>query len=268
MGEALPRAMTSKTTKQAGARHKQDYAKSCLVKADCVCFDVDSTVIISEGIDDLATYLGVGNQVAALTASAMGGAMPFHEALEARLKLMPHTKSQLTEMLATEAVEDKLSPGVAALVALLQRRGCAVYLVSGGFRQMIEPIAAALGVPNQNIYSNTLVYNADGEFTNHDEAEPTSRADGKAKVVADLRAEHGYKTVVMIGDGATDMEARDAEGGADAFIGYGGVRVREKVQQGADWFVLDLNDLLKALKPPPAPSPAGPEEVRHFSLFQ
>ena len=40
---------------------------------------VDSTVIISEGIDDLATYLGVGNQVAALTASAMGGAVPFHE---------------------------------------------------------------------------------------------------------------------------------------------------------------------------------------------
>ena len=51
-------------------------------------------------------------------------------------------QSQLTEMLATEAVEDKLSPGVAVLVALLQRRGCAVYLVSGGFRQMIEPIAA------------------------------------------------------------------------------------------------------------------------------
>ena len=47
---------------------------------------------------------------------------------------------------------------------------------------------------------------------------------GKAKVVADLKAKHGYKTVVMVGDGATDMEARDVEGGADAFIGFAGSR--------------------------------------------
>ena len=102
--------------------------------------------------------------------------------------------------------------------------------VQSDFRLCVQ----ALGVPNQNIYSNTLMYNADGEFSGHDETEPTSRAGGKAKVVVDLRAEHGYKTVVMIGDGATDMGARDTENmdglrGADAFIGYGGVRVREKV---------------------------------------
>ena len=48
----------------------------------------------------------------------------------------------------------------------------------------------------------------------------------------------------MIGDGATDMEARPP---ADAFIGFGGVVVREKVKQGADWFVTDMQELINEL---------------------
>ena len=58
-----------------------EHAKRCLRSADAVCFDVDSTVITSEGIDDLAAFLGCGDKVAELTAQAMGGDMPFHEAL-------------------------------------------------------------------------------------------------------------------------------------------------------------------------------------------
>merc|ERR1719313_2956254 len=113
---------------------------------------------------------------------------------------------------------------------------------------MIEPIAEQVGVSADRIYANTLRFHADGSFAGHVETEPTSRAGGKAKVVADLKAAHGYRTVVMIGDGATDMEARDIPGGADAFIGFGGIAVREKVQKGADWFVLDFQDMIQQLK--------------------
>ena len=52
-------------------------------------------------------------------------------------------------------------------------------------------------------------------------------------MVADLKAKHGYTTVVMVGDGATDMEARDIPGGADAFIGFGGIATRAAVKAGA-----------------------------------
>ena len=67
-----------------------EHAKRVLERADAVCFDVDSTVVTSEGIDDLAAHLetlkpGVGAKVAELTAKAMGGSVPFHEALAARL---------------------------------------------------------------------------------------------------------------------------------------------------------------------------------------
>lgn len=60
-----------------------------------------------------------------------------------------------------------------------------------------------------------------------------------------LKETHGYGTVAMVGDGATDMEARPP---ADLFVGYGGVVVREKVKKGADLFVTDFADLIAALK--------------------
>ena len=52
-----------------------EHAKHALRNADAVCFDVDSTVITSEGIDDLAAFLGCGDEVAAVTARAMGGSI-------------------------------------------------------------------------------------------------------------------------------------------------------------------------------------------------
>ena len=183
-----------------------EHAKSCLKGADAVCFDVDSTVVTTEGIDDLAAFLGCGEKVAELTAQAMGGSMPFHEALALRLSAMQPSQQQLTEMMAKEPLQ--LTPGVADLISALHANKQDVYFVSGGFRQMIEPIAAQCGVGKDMIYANTFLFNEDGSFKSHLDSEPTSRAGGKAKVVADLKAKHGYKTVVMVGDGATDMEVR------------------------------------------------------------
>ena len=71
-------------------------------------------------------------------------------------------------------------------------------------------------------------------------------------MVADLKAKHGYKTVVMVGDGATDMEARDIPGGADAFLGFGGIAVREKVTTPTAW-TLTWTRTQRALH---APAPA------------
>ena len=155
---------------------------------------------------------------------------------------MNPTRDELSQMLAEHPLT--LTPGVASLIQALQLREQHVYLVSGGFRQMIEPIAAQVHIAPHQIFANTLLFNDDGSFKSHLDSEPTSRAGGKAKVVADLKALHGYKTVVMVGDGATDMEARDVPGGADAFIGFGGVAVREKVKAGADWFVTDFQEML------------------------
>lgn len=91
---------------------------SALRAAACVCFDVDSTVITTEGIDELAAFAGKRDAVAAMTAAAMGGKVPFHEALEARLRVIAPTQALLAGFLA--AHPHQLTPRMAEVVAALR----------------------------------------------------------------------------------------------------------------------------------------------------
>ncbi|XP_019199978.1 PREDICTED: phosphoserine phosphatase, chloroplastic [Ipomoea nil] len=213
--------------------------------ASAVCFDVDSTVCVDEGIDELAEFCGAGKAVAEWTARAMSGSVPFEEALAARLSLFNPSLSQVQDFL--EKRPPRLSPGIEELVNTLKGRKTDVYLISGGFRQMINPVASILGIPSENIYANQLLFGSSGEFMGFDKNEPTSRSGGKAAAVRQIRKDRAYKSLVMIGDGATDLEARQP-GGADLYICYGGVQLRESVAAKADWLVFDLNDLINSLE--------------------
>jgi phosphoserine phosphatase len=76
------------------------HVKQKLKSANIFCFDVDSTLIRSESIDDLAAFLGVGEQVQKITADAMGGSMNFTVALSRRLDLMRPSESDITRFQA------------------------------------------------------------------------------------------------------------------------------------------------------------------------
>ena len=223
-----------------------DDLKKLIREAKVVCFDVDSTVIQEEGIDELAAFKGKGQAVAELTANAMGGSMLFQDALAARLDLIQPSKAELQEFMSKAPL--KLSDGVKDVIDHLHSKGVLVYLVSGGFRQMIEPIAEILDVPFHRIYANSLLFNADGSFAGFDKDEPTSRDGGKPAVIQLLLNTHGedsIRPILMVGDGATDMQAKPP---VDAFLGFGGVVKREAVEKGADWFITDFGDLLTVLK--------------------
>jgi phosphoserine phosphatase len=218
-------------------------AKKALREAQAVCFDVDSTVCPEEGIDVLASFCGAAEKVAELTNKAMGGSMLFQDAIRARLDLMQPSVRIVEKCLREHPPQ--LSPGMKELAALLHARGIHVYLVSGGFRVMIAPVAEMLGVPSSKIFANTILFNDDGSYAGFDETEPTSRDGGKPAVVSHLKSKYGYSPVVMVGDGATDMQAKPP---AEAFIGYGGVAIRDSVRAGADWYVYTLEDLVQAIK--------------------
>ena len=218
-------------------------ALAALRGARAVCFDVDSTVIPVEAIDERAAFAGAREAVAALTAAAMGGGMDFRSALSARLALIRPSASLLASFLAAHAFE--WTPGVRELVAALRRRGADVFLVSGGFTQMIHPLADALGLPRAHVHANTLLFGPAGEYAGFDQAAPTSRDGGKPEVLRRLRAQLGPGPIVMVGDGATDMQARPP---ADAFVGYGGVVVRPAVRDGACLFTTDFADLLHIIE--------------------
>ncbi|KAJ6887547.1 phosphoserine phosphatase [Populus alba x Populus x berolinensis] len=195
--------------------------------ADAVCFDVDSTVCLDEGIDELAEFCGAGKAVADWTA--------------------------------------RISPGINELVKKLKAKNTNVYLISGGFRQMINVCYCITGFclcinaffffaccinpwysTRKHICKPATLWKF-WEFVGFDVNEPTSRSGGKATAVQKIRKVHGYKALVMIGDGATDLEARKP-GGADLFICYGGVQLREAVAVKADWLVFNFADLINSLE--------------------
>ena len=219
-------------------------AQEALRRADCVCFDFDSTLICEEGIDELAEFCGAGEAVRAWTSKAMEGGIKFEDALKARLELIKPSRQDVERCL--EARPPTFSDGSAELVERLRSRGTKVHIVSGGFRCMIEgPALEVLGLPKEDIFANSIFWDDRGDYVGFDENEPTARDLGKPKVIAFLKKT--YHNVVMIGDGATDAQAKPP---ADAFIAYQGVVRREYVRSKADWYVDSFADLIHALHPP------------------
>ncbi|XP_074640792.1 phosphoserine phosphatase-like [Tubulanus polymorphus] len=220
-----------------------DETKAIWRNADAVCFDVDSTVCKEEGLDELAKFCGKGEEVANWTKKAMGGSITFRVALTERLNLF--RPSQLQIMKFKELHPLSLTPGIKELVKILTSKQKDVYLVSGGFRALIEPVASELGLPVENVHCNKLLFNSEGNYIGFDENQPTSASGGKTCVVAQLIEKNRYKSLVMIGDGMTDFEACPP---AAAFIGFGGNIIREKVKQSASWFVTDMKELINELQ--------------------
>eukprot|EP01035_Chromulina_nebulosa_P019938 gene19938-25903_t len=194
-----------------------------------------STVIQEEAIDELAIFKGVGEQVAELTKGAMGGNVSFNDALRNRLNLIKPSNKDIKTFMTTKKLQ--LTPGIRQLSRRLQAKGVHVYLVSGGFRQMIYPIAKVVAVPHHRIYANNILFHSNGDYESFDSNELTSKDGGKALVIQRLKDLFHYETIVMIGDGVTDLHARPP---ADLFIGFGGVIVRDKVKESADWFITDF----------------------------
>lgn len=213
-------------------------AMESLALADVVCFDVDSTVISEEGIDVLAESLGKYEEVSSLTTQAMTGNVKFEDALKARLDILQPSRQSIQACLENSPFQ--ISKGVDTFIKSLHEKGKDVYFVSGGFRIMIEPIAKSLNVPKGNIYANTILFQDNGEYADFDRNEPTSADLGKPKALAEIKSKHNYNTMVMIGDGATDAQAKPP---ANSFIGFGGVVERQKVKDKACWFVYDFEDL-------------------------
>lgn len=112
---------------------------------------------------------------------------------------------------------------------------------------MIHPIAASLSIPPERVYANTLLFKSDGSYAGFDPEQFTSRSGGKAAAIKEIKSLYGYQSVVMVGDGATDLEARQP-GGAEIFIGYGGVVVRNNIAEQADWYVYEIQPLIDALQ--------------------
>ncbi|KAG1948914.1 phosphoserine phosphatase [Pimephales promelas] len=135
----------------------------------------------------------------------MGGSVSFHTALSERLSIIKCSREQVNKLLTDHPPQ--LTPGIRELVERLHQRGVKVFLISGGFRCIVEHVASQLHIPLDHVYANRLKFYFNGEYAGFDESQPTAQSGGKGAVIRGLKERYGFETVVMIGDGATDLEA-------------------------------------------------------------
>lgn len=91
-------------------------------------------------------------------------------------------------MRSTQPQNPDTRAGIPELVKTLQARGTSVFLVSGGFRAVIHPIAQSLGIPLERVYANQILFGADGSYAGFDTKEYTSRSGGKAAAIKEIRS--------------------------------------------------------------------------------
>ena len=177
-----------------------------------ICFDMDSTLIQTEVIDELAERAGVGEQVKAITESAMRGDIDFSESFKQRVKLL----EGLDESVMKDIAENlPITEGMERMIKILKKSGCKLAILSGGFTYFGNYLKERFGF--DYVYANELEI-VDGKLTGNHVGDIV---DGKRKaellkLLAQVEKVDLMQTVA-VGDGANDLPMLHAAGLGIAF---------------------------------------------------
>ena len=163
--------------------------------------DMDSTMIGQECIDELADVAGVGDRVKDITARAMNGELDFEEALRERVGLLKGLSTDIIHRVWQERIT--LTSGGPELLATMRRDGAYCALVSGGFTQFTQRVAARLGFDEHR--ANTLI-EANGTLTGA-VGTPILGREAKVQALTEICAARGVSVdeSMAVGDGANDL---------------------------------------------------------------
>jgi phosphoserine phosphatase len=172
-----------------------------------IVMDVDSTLIQGEVIEMIAAHAGCEEEVAQVTEAAMRGEIDFEESLRRRVALLEGVPASALDEVYDGIV---LAPGARTLVRTLRRLGYRFAIVSGGFTQVTDRLAADLGIHYARANELEIV---DGRLTGRIVGGVVDRA-GKAAALREFAAEVGVPldAVIAVGDGANDLDMLNAAG--------------------------------------------------------
>lgn len=191
----------------------------------CV-FDMDSTLIQQEVIDEIAAFVGVQKEVSAITARAMNGELDFAASLRARVALLKGVPSDVFERLKPKIT---ITPGARELCKGLRRLGCTLAVCSGGFQPLADWLAAELGLDHafaNHLIADPVTKTLTGEL---DPRYPIVDGEHKKNLLLSMTKEKGLKQeqTMAVGDGANDIPMLKAAGLGVAW------RAKSKVQMEA-----------------------------------
>nr|WP_172456515.1 phosphoserine phosphatase SerB [Pseudomonas amygdali] len=163
-------------------------------------FDMDSTLIEAEVIDELAKAAGVGEQVSEITERAMRGELDFSESFKERLALLKGLDVSVLDEIGASL---RLTEGAETLFSELKRLGYKTAILSGGFTYFARQLQAKLGI--DYVYANELEV-VDGKVTGV-AVEPIVNAQRKADLLRELAHKEGLslEQTIAVGDGANDL---------------------------------------------------------------
>jgi phosphoserine phosphatase len=194
-----------------------------------VAFDMDSTLIQAEVIDELAKEAGVGSEVAAITEAAMRGELDFTQSLRKRLLLLKGLDESVLKKVADRLV---LTEGAEKLISNLKNVGYTIAILSGGFTYFGNILKEKLGL--DYVYANELEIE-DGKLTGMALGDIVD-ADKKAELLQKIADKEGIslQQVIAVGDGANDLPMLNLAGLGIAF------HAKPKVKEGARQAISNL----------------------------
>lgn len=206
--------------------------------------DFDSTFIRSEALEELSRICLDGSKealvrdIGRITRLGMEGKLPFGDSLSMRLEILKPHRRHID--LLTKRLRKLVSPSFERNKEFIQRENRNIFIVSGGFREFIEPVVFPFGILRDRVLANSFVFGPDGIVSGYDTRNPLSGPKGKAIAVTDLKLEG---VVIAVGDGWSDYEIKKY-GAADLFFAYTETSRREPVVRHADRTVSSFDELI------------------------
>ena len=211
--------------------------------------DFDSTFIRDETLDEIANLLLSSNRISKntqekitkITNQAMNGELDFRQALKKRVKLLNIHKNDIGQVISI--LNERVSLSFIQNKEYIQTVAKSIYIVSGGFKEIIEPIVKEYGISRKNIFANEFIYDSNGYINGINEESLLSHSDGKIRATKTLNLSNGG---YVIGDGSTDLEIKTVEG-IKAFICFTENVDRKTVSNKADYIASDFHEVIKII---------------------
>lgn len=191
-----------------------------------IIIDFDSTLVTIEGIDELARKKGVFTHVKKLTDLAMNGQISLDKVFAQRLDYIKPTRCDIEQL--SQMYLEHITLGAKEFITTLQEK-FDVFVVTGGYESAVLPTTRTLGIPDDHVYANKLLFSEEGDYLGFDTAIPLWKQNGKETIVKEIQLLRRCETII-IGDGMSDAEAKT---NGEIFVQFTGVVNRPAVAEKA-----------------------------------
>ena len=211
--------------------------------------DFDSTFIKDETLDEIASIVSSSDtdpylkeKISNITNQAMEGKLDFKSALKQRVQMLKIHKEDISKV--TAVLSGRVSKSFAKNKNRLLSLSDRIYIISGGFKEIIIPIVQKFGIDKDKVFANEFTYDENNFISGINEASLLSYSDGKIRALKKIDISSG---AYIIGDGSTDLEMKQVDG-VIAFICFTENIDRISISSQADYIASNLDEVFRIIE--------------------